>query len=112
MQNPDKQPETSEETPEEHTALEETDTGSKKLSVGLVLGIFVIAAIAAGSYYLWRMYMETQGDHMLPKEDAVVTELMMQSDSDALSDIERDLESTDIDVIDQELSEIERTLGE
>ena len=84
---------------------------TKKSGFAPVLGIIVIIALLAfgGLYYL------TQGIDQIPsyeagENDAAVQALSEQSASDAIADIEADVEATDLSEIDALLEDLEADL--
>lgn len=93
-----------------------------KKSVGPVIGIAIIVVIIIfGGLYYWggkindqeqRQQQEnTTAEEILDQQDASLESLQAQSASDAIADIETDLNLTDLDSLDTELNNIDIELG-
>lgn len=86
----------------------------KKGGIGPVLGIIVIIILLA----LGGLYYFTTGVEQIPtyevdsNTDETVMELQEQSSSDAIADIEADVEATDLSEIDTLLEDLDADLGE
>ena len=82
----------------------------------IIIGaIVVLLAILGGLYYWGTMMKGGMDDGPTPEEimnepDQQAQELGQVSNSDDVSDIERDLDTTDLDSIDSDLSSIEADL--
>ncbi len=86
-------------------------TGHKP--IGPAVGIIVIIAILLlGGIYFWMQardevqYGDQPYTDALPGADSKVQALQQQSSSDKVSDIEADLQSTDLDNLDAELNSV------
>jgi len=79
----------------------------KKGGLGAVIGIIVIIVLLA----LGGIYYFTQGVSQIPQynaqEDAAVMQMKTQSDSNALADIEADVNATDLSEIDALLEDLD-----
>lgn len=102
-------------TPEEPTTPEKTTPEIKHETVGPLVGVAVIVIIIAlGGYYMWSTQIRNgtpesdRGVQM--SEDEMLTELETQSSSDSLSSIEGDLDDTELNTIDQELTNLDAEL--
>jgi|GEM_PF-2603184 len=70
-------------------------------SSSLVAVLLIAAVILIGAVYFW---MNRAADVLVP-EDQMIESIEEQSSSDAFSDIEADLNATDLENIDYDLSE-------
>jgi len=78
----------------------------KESSIGPVIGtIIILAVIVLGGLYFWgqRVSDKVMDETQL---NAIVEDITTQNESDAVTDIEADLNATDIDSIDSELNGI------
>lgn len=89
----------------------------KEKPIGPIVGVAIIVAILIlGGIYLWgtlssRNIENMTGAEILSQEDEALKNLQKQGRSDLISDIEKDLNNTDIDNIDRELENIELELN-
>ncbi|MFT5179885.1 MAG: hypothetical protein ACI9GH_000254 [Candidatus Paceibacteria bacterium] len=86
----------------------------KEGSVGpVVASVIIIILIIIGGLYFWGSVLKEQGyspeEYIDVNEDSQIKDLTTQSSSDEISDIESDLNGTDLDNLDDELSDIEST---
>jgi len=99
-----------------------TEGGGKK-SMGAIFGVIVIIVLLVfAGFYFWGSQLnkalvveETTVDEMTPEEIAAqpnptLDNLQSQSTSDELTDIEADLGATELNGLDQELSDIDQEL--
>ncbi|MBL7045167.1 MAG: hypothetical protein ISR98_01025 [Parcubacteria group bacterium] len=95
---------------------------AEKKSVGPIIGIAIIVVIIIfGGLYYWggkinneelRQAQEnTTPEEILNQQDTSVESLQVQSTSDEITDIEADLNLTDLDDLDAELGNIDIELG-
>ena len=78
----------------------------KEGSVGPVIGtIIILAVIVLGGLYFWG---QRASDKVMDETqlNAIVEDITTQNESDAVTDIEADLNATDIDSIDREMNGI------
>lgn len=98
-----------------------TPQSTKKSSTPLIVGsIIVIIALALGGLYVWgttlkEMLNEEEkagpsADEILGQPDQQREELEMMHSSDTATDIESDLDSTDLNDLDAEIDSIEAEL--
>lgn len=88
-------------------------------STGAIIGsIIIIVVLIIGGLYLWGKQIvekETQStmtpEQILSETDAVTDSLKNQGTSNKISDIETDLNSTDLNNLDKELENINTELG-
>jgi len=77
----------------------------KKSSVGPIIGIvLVILIIVLGGLYFWGKRLADNGDTLPPLEEEPL------STSDEVSDIEADLDATDLESLDADAAAIEAEL--
>lgn len=107
MENTQPEQQSTEQAPQEEPNFADT----KKGGVGPVLGIVVIIAlIAIGGYYYFTSGVEQIPNYEAGEEDATVQALSEQSTSDTISDIEADVEATDLSEVDALLEDLEADL--
>ncbi len=103
---------TTEETPTETSNNPEPE----KHTIGQVAGIIIIISVLAlGGIYFWgNQYYSKKADIVNPQQNNVATEpdpvvksLKTQGTSDEVSSIEKDLGTTDLGNIDEDLSNID-----
>lgn len=74
-------------------------SGTNGASIGPVIGtIIILAVIVLGGLYFWSQRAENQA-----AVERTIQDIEKQSDSDATSAIEADLEATEIDSLDASL---------
>jgi hypothetical protein len=94
---------------------------AKPGGIGPLIGIIIIVVlIAIGGFYYWGLKLTEKQtpDNFVSEEvllegtdsDAVVDALLDQNTSDSIETIEEDLNDTDLNGLDAELSDIEREL--
>ena len=94
----------------------------KPSSIGPLIGIIiVILVIVLGGLYFWGQRVEKNADESMATKEGAMSEgsdtadtsielLETQGSSDEITDIEKDLDSTDLENLDQELELIESEL--
>jgi hypothetical protein len=87
----------------------------KKQTGSLIGIIIIILIIVIGGFYFWgqkldEVSIEPTAEEILAEEDVLSEALETQGTSDELTDIEADLESTNLDDLDAELSDIDLEL--
>jgi len=103
--------------PEQEKPMNELSEPQKK-STGAVIGsIIVIVVIIVGGLYLWgkqisekRAQESMTPEQILSEPDNSLNALQNQSKSDEVSDIEKDLNATDLNELDKELQNIDEEL--
>lgn len=78
----------------------------------LVIAIGVAALIAFGILDVGKIKKSIPGQSPTMVEDQQVQDLQNQSTSDEVSDIEKDLNTTNLDTLDQELPDVDKAVGE
>jgi len=85
--------------------------------VGPLIGIIIIVVVlVVGGFYYWGESLnekpadEMTAEEILEQEDAAADALGEQGASDEIGAIEEDLDATDLESLDQELSDIESEL--
>jgi hypothetical protein len=108
------------------TSMPESDPSTespKSGGIGPMIGIIIIVVLlAVGGFYYWgsklvdnRASLTESGDSVsdvVPTNDTVVNDLLDQDSSDTVESIEADLNDTDLNGLDGELSDIEAVLDE
>ncbi|MDP3996134.1 MAG: hypothetical protein Q8P86_00355 [bacterium] len=96
---------------------ETTDGGTEKTGAGPILGaVIIVILLAIGGYYFWTTYLEettftdTTNEQIMEEEPPTAEELQVQSSSDAIDDIEMDLDASEFNNLDAELNDIEGEL--
>lgn len=91
-----------------NTPLPENKTGKNKDSAGPTIGIVIIILILVlGAIYI---FTNRHDNNIIPEEEVTEEDLLNQSESTELVDIEADALDTDLENIDRELSDIEAEL--
>ena len=88
--------------------------GGEGKSFGPIIGIIIIVIILIfGGLYFWGQQLneEVSIESLAPSADETIGTLEMQSTSDEISDIESDLDLTDLEDLDADLDSIEDELG-
>ncbi len=91
-------------------------TNNEKKPVGPIIGIIIIVLVLTlGGFYFYGNQLNEKNGNVTPEEilnapDASVVSLEQQSPSDEISDIEADLNATDLNDLDKELQDIENQL--
>ena len=94
--------------------MNEPSPASKSGTVGPIIGIIIIIAVLVlGALYYWgtRLNPGTNADEIANMPDQTLDNLMQTDASDGLTSIDSDLNSTDLNNLDSELSDIESELG-
>ena len=119
--NEQNQPNTApENTPSQNTPSQEeqvvpaaatTDSPQEKSSGPLVGIVIIVVLFIIGGYYYWttqvdRGSTQTQESVISPETASIIESLQTQGTTDEISDIEDDLNSTDLENLDAELDDI------
>ena len=76
-------------------------TAPRSSSTGFIIAtLILLAVIVAGGMYFWQARAENS-----PENDAALQEINSQSSSDETASIEADLNATDVNSVDYDLSE-------
>jgi len=90
------------------------DTPKEKSAGGVISTIIIVVIILIGAVYLFtsrESAIEMTPEEIIAAPDAVTENLLDQGTSDNLTDIEADLEITNLEDLDAELEAIEEELG-
>lgn len=95
------EPENTNPNPNQPVTPHPAPAGNHEGSVGPAVATFIIlAVIILGGIYFWSQ----RGEQAVPAENNEASQIEAQSTSDAISDIEADLNATDLENLDAELN--------
>jgi len=107
--DPTQQNQESDTRPDEQETVEVPEN---KTQWGPIVGVIIIVAlIVLGGLYMWSRWSDRAPAPPDVNSDPLVQELETQSSSDKASDIEADLNATDLGNLDADFAEIENELG-
>ncbi len=103
-------------TPQMSGAMSGEPTVNDSKSTGPIIGsIIIVVIIILGGLYFWGQQLTNKdleltgpdANEIAAQEDSVLNDLSAQGTSDELADIENDLDTTDLDGLDDELDNID-----